>query len=133
MPLAVGTDHSWSSVGMSRGVRVDMRSYNRILGLRGDVIVVQAGCLLRDVIKVLGQLGRCLASGTNSQTFPPVPTFRWTTQFSLGCHLLFLFIFLFIFFFFFAFFFSTHSPGPDSWGCHLHRKPRLVATFRHIV
>ena len=73
MPLAVGTNHSWSSVGVSRGVRVDMRSYNRILGLRGDVIVVQAGCLLRDVIKALGQQGRCLASGTNSQKFFPVP------------------------------------------------------------
>ncbi len=38
MPLAVGLQHSWSGVWGSRGVGIDMRSYNRVLRVEGSEV-----------------------------------------------------------------------------------------------
>ena len=68
--VAVGADHSWSGVAQTseRGMRVDMRGLNRILRLEGEsksgegVVVVQAGCLLRDLVQYLAGVGLGLAA-----------------------------------------------------------------------
>ncbi|EKX32332.1 hypothetical protein GUITHDRAFT_148698 [Guillardia theta CCMP2712] len=65
--VPVGADHSWSRWAETSFLRVDMKSYNRILGIStlpdgSQAVHVQAGCLLRSLISALSYHDLCIPS-----------------------------------------------------------------------
>eukprot|EP00927_Polykrikos_kofoidii_P023990 TRINITY_DN21903_c0_g1_i1.p1 TRINITY_DN21903_c0_g1~~TRINITY_DN21903_c0_g1_i1.p1 ORF type:complete len:853 (-),score=134.15 TRINITY_DN21903_c0_g1_i1:50-2254(-) len=64
---AVGTDHSWARYGETDGLRIDMRSMARLVRVvvTGDgrtIVVVQAGMLIKQLVRLLAARGLCLRS-----------------------------------------------------------------------
>jgi hypothetical protein len=69
---AVGADQSWSDCGVSSGARVDMRRLSRVIRVESihdemtgqdvQVVCVEAGCSLRELVSALKARGLCIAS-----------------------------------------------------------------------